>query len=128
VVGQSSIGRARASSGVDHGRRRGEDAPGHPQRSRLPWFFASGWLLSKLLVSSYSPSVLSSWQRWRNRGEYPQSSRVPQLRLGLLICAALGLGCVGMAAMLGFRATATRHASGGCGSGAGVSRGARSQG
>jgi hypothetical protein len=40
-----------------------------------------------------------------------------------LIGAALGLAAAQTVVMLGFRATATRHASGGCGSGARVSRG-----
>jgi hypothetical protein len=40
---------------------------------------------------------------------------------GLLIRAVLGLGRVGTAAMLGFRAMTMPHASSGCGSGARVS-------
>jgi hypothetical protein len=44
---------------------------------------------------------------------------------GLLIRAALGLWRVGTTVMLGFHATATRHASGGCRNGARVSGGAQ---
>jgi hypothetical protein len=79
-------------------------------------------LLLALLLLLFSLSLLGGIG---GKGEDLGVARVLEAqRLGLLIRAALRLGCVGAAAMLGFRATDTRHASGGCGSGARVFGGA----
>jgi hypothetical protein len=114
---------SRGIIGSDRGRRCGKDAPGPLQRWWLPWLFGNGRLLSKLLSSILPrPSLLGGSD---GTGENnPRALGFNGCDWGLLIRAALRLGCVGMAAMLGFHAMAMRHASGGCESRARVSEGA----
>jgi hypothetical protein len=119
---QASRGRAgrAATAAWTYGRRLGEAPPDG----------GDGGLL--LLGFSPSPPPPPSpplawvkWRRWLEVGKTLGGSRVSghggpgSYRCGIRAYAAW------TAAMLGFRATGTRHASGGCGSGARISGGAR---